>query len=168
MAEVAEPIVDTTPAAAPEEEEDEPVEVEVDELAMVEELEDYVAVGGATEIKLFGKWAFDDIEVRDISLVVRFNLVVGCCVGSWVFWVGTCAACGDDAWSYDRSFFCYHMSTSTLTFFSLFTIYNCRFLRITLPAKVITPHTYLTLPVDTPKNVSVKLRVLLWNDWPFV
>jgi hypothetical protein len=73
MAEVAEPIVDTTPAAAPEEEEDE--QVEVDDLALVEELEDYVAVGGATEIKLFGKWAFDDIEVRDISLVVRFNLM---------------------------------------------------------------------------------------------
>jgi len=37
----------------------------------VEEEEEYVAVGGATEIKLFGKWSFDDIEVRDISLVVR-------------------------------------------------------------------------------------------------
>jgi small subunit ribosomal protein S5e len=74
MAEVAEPIVDTTPAAAPEEEQDDE-QVEVDELALVEELEDYVAVGGATEIKLFGKWAFDDIEVRDISLVVRFNLM---------------------------------------------------------------------------------------------
>jgi hypothetical protein len=82
MAEVAEPIVDTAPAAAPEEEDEEEQDdeqVEVDELAMVEELEDYVAVGGATEIKLFGKWAFDDIEVRDISLVVRFN-IVGCFV----------------------------------------------------------------------------------------
>jgi hypothetical protein len=37
----------------------------------VEEEEEYVAVGGATEVKLFGKWSFDDIEVRDISLVVR-------------------------------------------------------------------------------------------------
>ena len=35
----------------------------------IEEEEEYVAVG-ATEIKLFGKWSFDDIEVRDISLVV--------------------------------------------------------------------------------------------------
>jgi hypothetical protein len=34
------------------------------------EEEDFVAVGGATEVKLFGKWSFDDIEVRDISLVV--------------------------------------------------------------------------------------------------
>jgi len=42
---------------------------EVDDVE--EEEEEYVAVGGATEIKLFGKWSFDDIEVRDISLVVR-------------------------------------------------------------------------------------------------
>jgi hypothetical protein len=35
------------------------------------EEDDFVAVGGATEVKLFGKWSFDDIEVRDISLVVR-------------------------------------------------------------------------------------------------
>lgn len=35
-----------------------------------EEEEEFVAEGVATEIKLFGKWAFDDIEVRDISLVV--------------------------------------------------------------------------------------------------
>lgn len=42
-----------------------------------EEDEDFVAVGGgaATEIKLFGKWSFDDIEVRDISLVVRSVVV---------------------------------------------------------------------------------------------
>jgi small subunit ribosomal protein S5e len=38
----------------------------------VEEEEEYVAVGGATAVKLFGKWSFDDIEVRDISLVVRY------------------------------------------------------------------------------------------------
>jgi len=38
-----------------------------------EEEEDYVPVGGATEVKLFGKWSFDDIEVRDISLVVRIK-----------------------------------------------------------------------------------------------
>ena len=34
-----------------------------------EEEEEFVAVGGATEVKLFGKWSFDDIEIRDISLV---------------------------------------------------------------------------------------------------
>lgn len=35
-----------------------------------DEDDDFVAVGGATEVKLFGKWSFDDIEIRDISLVV--------------------------------------------------------------------------------------------------
>jgi len=37
----------------------------------LDEEEDFVPPGGATEIKLFGKWSFDDIEIRDISLVVR-------------------------------------------------------------------------------------------------
>lgn len=36
-----------------------------------EEEDEFVVEGGvATEVKLFGKWSFDDIEVRDISLVV--------------------------------------------------------------------------------------------------
>ena len=39
--------------------------------AAAEEEEEFVASGSATEIKLFGKWSFDDIEIRDISLVVR-------------------------------------------------------------------------------------------------
>ena len=34
-----------------------------------DEEEEFVAVG-ATEVKLFGKWSFDDIEIRDISLEV--------------------------------------------------------------------------------------------------
>ena len=55
---------------------EEPAEPEVE----VEPEEEFVAVGGATEVKLFGKWSFDDIEVRDISLVVSlvstFALVV--------------------------------------------------------------------------------------------
>lgn len=38
--------------------------------ALVVDEEDFVAAGGATEVKLFGKWSFDDIEIRDISLVV--------------------------------------------------------------------------------------------------
>jgi hypothetical protein len=38
----------------------------------LEEEEDFVPPGGATEVKLFGKWSFDDIEVRDISLEVCF------------------------------------------------------------------------------------------------
>lgn len=46
---------------------DTPVEEEV-----LEEEEDFVAAS-ATDIKLFGKWSFDDIEIRDISLVVRQN-----------------------------------------------------------------------------------------------
>lgn len=54
MAEVEEPVIEETPVEEPEEEE-------------------FVAVGGASEVKLFGKWSFDDIEVRDISLVVSAN-----------------------------------------------------------------------------------------------
>lgn len=41
---------------------------EVEQLEAEEE--EFVAAGGVTEVKLFGKWSFDDIEVRDISLVV--------------------------------------------------------------------------------------------------
>ena len=73
MAEVAEPIV--VENEAPPQNEDEDVDVDEEEedmaVAAVEEEDELIAVGGATEIKLFGKWAFDDIEVRDISLVVR-------------------------------------------------------------------------------------------------
>lgn len=58
MADVEEPVVEETPL--------EPVEVEIQQ-----EEEEFVAVGGATEVKLFGKWSFDDIEIRDISLEVR-------------------------------------------------------------------------------------------------
>lgn len=41
---------------------------EVEQLEAEEE--EFVVAGGVTEVKLFGKWSFDDIEVRDISLVV--------------------------------------------------------------------------------------------------
>ena len=58
MADVAEEVVDAV---------EETVEDEVEE----EEEEEFVAAAGATEVKLFGKWSFDDIEVRDISLEVR-------------------------------------------------------------------------------------------------
>lgn len=60
MAEVEEEII-AEPEAEPEPDTD----------FQVEEAEEYVAVGGAHEVKLFGKWSFDDIEVKDISLVVR-------------------------------------------------------------------------------------------------
>lgn len=53
MADVEEPVVEETP---------------VEEV--VEEQQDFVPAGGATEVKLFGKWAFDEIEIRDISLQV--------------------------------------------------------------------------------------------------
>jgi hypothetical protein len=38
---------------------------------VVEVEEEEFAVAGVTEVKLFGKWSFDDIEIRDISLEVR-------------------------------------------------------------------------------------------------
>ena len=47
-----------------------PEEVEAPAEEAEEEEEEFVAAGGATEIKLFGKWSFDDIEIRDISLEV--------------------------------------------------------------------------------------------------
>jgi hypothetical protein len=59
---------------------------EIDDAPGVEEVEDNVDAeddlegeepeeenfvnAGATEVKLFGKWSFDDIEVRDLSLNV--------------------------------------------------------------------------------------------------
>ena len=58
MADVAEEIVEA-------------VEEEVEE---VEEEEEFVAAADVTEVKLFGKWSFDDIEVRDISLEVSLSL----------------------------------------------------------------------------------------------
>jgi len=49
--------------------EEEPIMVEEEEEAPIEEEEEFVAVGGANEIKLFGKWSFDDVTISDISLV---------------------------------------------------------------------------------------------------
>lgn len=69
--------------AAEEAELAEEVEEVVEDIVELEEElleEEFVAVGGAAEIKLFGKWSFDDIEVRDISLVVRTVL---CCAVSF-------------------------------------------------------------------------------------
>uniref|UniRef100_A0A7S4N0H9 Small ribosomal subunit protein uS7 domain-containing protein n=1 Tax=Odontella aurita TaxID=265563 RepID=A0A7S4N0H9_9STRA len=63
MADVEEPQYEEEVAAEGEEEE---VEGEEEE---EEEEDEYAAIGGATEVKLFGKWSFDDVEVRDISLV---------------------------------------------------------------------------------------------------
>eukprot|EP00543_Licmophora_paradoxa_P005170 CAMPEP_0202450988 /NCGR_PEP_ID=MMETSP1360-20130828/9518_1 /ASSEMBLY_ACC=CAM_ASM_000848 /TAXON_ID=515479 /ORGANISM="Licmophora paradoxa, Strain CCMP2313" /LENGTH=226 /DNA_ID=CAMNT_0049069449 /DNA_START=97 /DNA_END=777 /DNA_ORIENTATION=+ len=58
MTDVEEPI----PAEEVEEVEEEPVEEEEEENAEF-------ALTATTEIKLFGKWSFDDIEVHDISLL---------------------------------------------------------------------------------------------------
>jgi len=51
--------------------EEEPVVEETPVEEVVEEPEDLAVVGGATAVKLFGKWSFDGIEIRDISLQVR-------------------------------------------------------------------------------------------------
>ena len=60
--------VEETPAEI-----EEPVE-EIDEdedaNAGLEEDEEVFATSGLTEVKLFGKWQFSDIEVRDLSLEV--------------------------------------------------------------------------------------------------
>ncbi len=55
--------------------ETEEVLVDVEDVGLDEgaalDVEDFdVAVGGGTETKLFGKWSFSDIKVRDISLEV--------------------------------------------------------------------------------------------------
>jgi hypothetical protein len=68
MAEVEEQVV--APAAGAEEEEEEEEEIAVGAGGGGAEEEEFVPAGGV-EIKLYGKWSFDDIEVRDISLVVR-------------------------------------------------------------------------------------------------
>lgn len=58
MADYEEPIVDEEPVYEEEEQFEEDVE------------EDEIVGGTANEVKLFGKWSFEDIEIRDISLVV--------------------------------------------------------------------------------------------------
>ena len=57
MSDIEEPIVEDTAVEAE-------VEVEVEEEA------EFVGEDNSSDIKLFGKWSFDEIEVRDISLEV--------------------------------------------------------------------------------------------------
>lgn len=64
MADAEEPVAD--PAV------EEPVEGEAEGVEGVEE-EDFVPAAGATEVKLFGKWSFDDIEISDLSLEVSWR-----------------------------------------------------------------------------------------------
>ena len=49
---------------------EEPIEEPVAEEPEVAAEEDFVPTAGATEVKLFGKWSFDDIEISDLSLEV--------------------------------------------------------------------------------------------------
>jgi small subunit ribosomal protein S5e len=37
---------------------------------------EFTGDAGTTEVKLFGKWSFDDIEVRDISLEVSIIIIL--------------------------------------------------------------------------------------------
>jgi hypothetical protein len=71
MADVEEAPVEETPVE--EEEEEQPAEGDEEEPMADEPLaveEDDVPTGATADIKLFGKWNFDEIEVRDISLLV--------------------------------------------------------------------------------------------------
>ena len=57
----------------PQYEEEVAEEVEAEE----EEEEEYAYADDTPEVKLFGKWSFDDVEVRDISPVVSLTLLLG-------------------------------------------------------------------------------------------
>ena len=136
MADVAEEIVDA-------------VEEEVEE---IEEEEEEFAPADATEVKLFGKWSFDDIEIRDISLEVRRK----CKQTETALWtnamrysrLGLCCAV----------FFCLDIHFSHENFLS-----SC--LRITLHARETMPFTFHTQLDDTNKRDSARLLALSWNVW---
>ena len=83
----------------PQYEEEVAEEVEAEE----EEEEEYAYADDAPEVKLFGKWSFDDVEVRDISLVVSLplgktresrwtELVTTAMCGEYASWCGGCGA----------------------------------------------------------------------------
>ena len=129
MADVAEEIVEA-------------VEEVVEEIE--EEEEEFVAAG-ATEIKLFGKWSFDDIEIRDISLEVSFRKNIILRVDS---------------------------SDSSVVFFLLLLLafLTCSYFlprllitRITLLARVTMLFIFHTLPDDTNKRDSARHLVQLLN-----
>ena len=126
MADVEEPVEDTP----------------VEEVAAEEEEEDFVAVGGATEVKLFGKWSFDDIEVRDISLVV--SLLVDYKI--------------DPPWLMMKtrmSIVCMVCRFSRRQNLIKLSLSFCR-LRITLPARETMPLTFPTRPADTRRSDSAR------------
>jgi small subunit ribosomal protein S5e len=65
MSDIEEPTVEETSVE---------VEVEVE----VEEEAEFVGEDNSADIKLFGKWSFEEIEVRDISLEVCFLPIMSC------------------------------------------------------------------------------------------
>ena len=68
MTDIAEPVEIAEETTYEEEVE----EVEDEEAEDVEAEAEFVGDAGASEVKLFGKWSFEDIEVRDISLEVGY------------------------------------------------------------------------------------------------
>jgi small subunit ribosomal protein S5e len=50
----------------------EAVEEVAEEAEEIAQEEDEFVAAGASQVKLFAKWSFDDIEIRDMSLEVRY------------------------------------------------------------------------------------------------
>lgn len=132
---------------------EEPQVDEAVEEPKVEE-EEFVAVGGATAIKLFGKWPFDDIEIRDISLVVsRITHLHYVCMHA------------TNSTATKEDFVLYYKTVSNDCCYSiLFYFYYCSY-RITLPAKVITPRTFPTRRVATRRSDFARHHARLSSDW---
>jgi hypothetical protein len=123
MAEVEEPYVE--PA----------YEEEAAEPEYVAEEEEFVAEGVATEVKLFGKWAFGDIEVRDISLVV----------------------------SASNSLFVSQQSSMVSSLVAIINIIIVYVTRTILLARVTMPRICPTRLVDTPRSAFARPPAPLWS-----
>jgi hypothetical protein len=122
MAEVEEPYVE--PA----------YEEEAAEPEYVAEEEEFVAEGVATEVKLFGKWAFGDIEVRDISLVVSAS-----------------------------NSFVVSQQSSMVSSLVVINIIIVNVSRTILLARVTMPRICPTRLVDTPRNAFARPPAPLWS-----
>jgi hypothetical protein len=127
-----------------------PAEEEPDIVVEDDEDEELLVGATGTEIKLFGKWSFDDIEVRDISLVVGISN----CTRT-IHFVDE----SDALFAWNILFHCRIVHILQLI------LVHCRFFscqsRITLPAKVIMLCICRTPPVGIKRNVSVKHRARL-------
>lgn len=67
---------------------EEPVEPQAEEAEAVEEpVEEEEILATTTDVKLFGKWSFDDIEISDLSLEVS---VPGVPIGYHTMDLGKC------------------------------------------------------------------------------